>query len=207
MLARSRKARPANRGSRSACPRSRPDWLADHDRHHADGTTRERSSPAIRARVWAVNLGCLGSTCGRITPTIPSTPTSCASISIRRRASVFEQVREAAGEVKALLDEDGIAAHPKTTGNRGCTSTGASNPDGRPIDGAPVAAVAVARRARRRRPDLITDGVVEGGARRAGASSTSTRTPWHKTVFGAWSVRRRAGGQVSTPCSWRRLPA
>jgi DNA primase len=29
----------------------------------------------------------------------------------------------------------------------------------------------------------------------------------HKTIFGAWSVRARAGGQVSTPFAWDELGA
>ena len=29
----------------------------------------------------------------------------------------------------------------------------------------------------------------------------------HKTVFGAWCVRARAGAQVSTPFAWDELPA
>jgi DNA primase len=64
--------------------------------------------------------------------------------------------------------------------------------------------VAVARELERRRPDLITAAwwKEERGSR---IFVDYNQNAPHKTVFGAWSVRARVGGQVSTPLSWEAL--
>jgi DNA primase len=64
-----------------------------------------------------------------------------------------------------------------------------------------AAAVAVARELERRRPDVITAAwwKEQRGAR---IFVDYNQNAPHKTVFGAWAVRARAGGQVSTPLRW-----
>jgi DNA primase len=64
--------------------------------------------------------------------------------------------------------------------------------------------VALARELERRRPDLITAAwwKEERGTR---IFVDYNQNAPHKTVFGAWSVRARVGGQVSTPVSWDEL--
>jgi DNA primase len=64
-----------------------------------------------------------------------------------------------------------------------------------------AAAVAVARELERRHPDLITAAwwKEERGPR---VFVDFNQNAPHKTVFGAWSVRARPGGQVSTPVRW-----
>ena len=64
-------------------------------------------------------------------------------------------VQEAAHEVRALLDGDGVAAMPKTTGNRGIHVYVRLQPRWSSYD-VRAAAVAVARELERRRPDLVT---------------------------------------------------
>src|SRR5438874_1052915 len=68
-----------------------------------------------------------------------------------------------------------------------------------------AAAVALARELERRRPDLITAAwwKEERGTR---VFIDFNQNAPHKTVLGAWSVRPRAGGQVSTPFAWDELP-
>jgi DNA primase len=65
-----------------------------------------------------------------------------------------------------------------------------------------AAAVAVARELERRRPDDITAArwKEERGAR---IFIDFNQNAPHKTVFGAWAVRARASGQVSTPLGWQ----
>jgi DNA primase len=117
---------------------------------------------------------------------------------------VFEQVREAASELHTLLDEVGLESHPKTTGNRGLHVYVRLSPRWDSYD-VRAAAVAVARELERRRPELITAAwwKEERGTR---VFIDFNQNAPHKTVFGAWSVRPRAGGQVSTPFSWDELP-
>ena len=67
-----------------------------------------------------------------------------------------------------------------------------------------AAAVAVARELERRRPDLITAAWWKEERGQRVFIDYNQNAP-HKTVFGAWSVRARPGGQVSTPISWAEL--
>jgi DNA primase len=94
-------------------------------------------------------------------------------------------------------------AMPKTTGNRGIHLYVRLTPE---QDSYVVrsAAVALARELARRRPDLVTDAwwKEERGDR---VFIDFNQNAPHKTVFGAWSVRARAGGQVSTPFFWDEL--
>jgi DNA primase len=64
-----------------------------------------------------------------------------------------------------------------------------------------AAAVAVARELERRRPDILTAAwwKEERGAR---IFLDYNQNAPHKTVFAAWAVRPRVGGQVSTPLAW-----
>jgi DNA primase len=64
--------------------------------------------------------------------------------------------------------------------------------------------VALARALERRHPDLITARwwKEERGAR---VFVDYNQNAPHKTVFGAWCVRPRLGGQVSTPIGWDEL--
>ena len=127
--------------------------------------------------LWAANQGCLGFHPWPYRAARPgATSTSCASTSIRRPASTFEMVREAAAEVRTFLGEQGITAFPKTTGNRGLHLYVRVEP-GWDSFGVRQAAVSVARAMEARRPGA--DHRRRGGRRSAGrgCSSTSTRTP------------------------------
>src|SRR4029450_9560999 len=62
-------------------------------------------------------------------------------------------------------------------------------------------AVAVARELERRRPDLITAAWWKEERGKRIFIDYNQNAP-HKTVFGAWSVRDRGTGPVSTPISW-----
>ena len=64
-----------------------------------------------------------------------------------------------------------------------------------------AAAVAAARELERRRPDLITAAWWKEERGQRVFVDYNQNAP-HKTVFGAWSVRARPGGQVSTPLAW-----
>jgi DNA primase len=115
----------------------------------------------------------------------------------------FAEAAKAALELRTLLEELGIRAHPKTTASRGLHVYVRLLPrwDSYQVR---AAAVAVARELERRRPDLITAAwwKEERGAR---IFVDYNQNAPHKTVFGAWSVRARVGGQVSTPLSWDEL--
>ena len=187
-------------------PESAPDWLQTTIVSTPNGTTSRAIVMADIAHVvWAANLGCLGF---HPWPYRASAPEETDELRLDLDPSpgvTFEMVREAAGEVRAFIEELGIAAFPKTTGNRGLHLYVRVEP-GRDSIAVRQAAVSVAREMERRRPDLITGAwwKEERGAR---VFIDFNQNAPHKTVFGAWCVRARAGAQVFTPFAWDELAA
>src|SRR6476659_5576023 len=101
-------------------PESHPDWLQTTVVSTPNGTTSDALVAADLAHVLlAVNLGCIGF---HVWPYLAADPDHTDELRIDLDPSpgvVFEQLREAASELKTLLDEDSVVAGPKTTGNRG----------------------------------------------------------------------------------------
>jgi DNA primase len=152
-----------------------------------------------------VNLGCLGF---HVWPYHADDPDHADELRIDLDPSpgvTFDMVREAAAETKRLLDDVGLVGGPKTTGRNGIHIYVRLAPR---FDAFAVrsAAVALARELERRRPDLITAAwwKEERGTR---VFCDFNQNAPHKTVLGAWSVRPRVGGQVSTPFRWDELEA
>ena len=157
----------------------------------------------IAHAVWAVNLGCLGF---HVWPYHYDIPDAADELRIDldpMPGVTYDQVREAAVEVNRLFDELGIVAMPKTSGSRGIHIYARLTPDWTSY-AVRDAAVALARELERRRPDLVTAAwwKEERGTR---VFVDFNQNAPHKTVFGAWSVRPRVGGQVSTPVTWEQV--
>ena len=115
----------------------------------------------------------------------------------------FADAVVAAGELRTLLAEHGIAGHPKTTASRGVHVYVRLEPKWTSYQ-VRAAAVAVARELERRRPDILTAAWWKEERGQRIFVDYNQNAP-HKTVFGAWSARSRVGGQVSTPLSWDEL--
>jgi DNA ligase D len=185
-------------------PEGAPDWLETTVVSTPNGTTSNALVAADIAHVvWAVNLGCLGF---HPWPYLAVDPDHTDELRIDLDPTpgvVFDQVREAASEVKALFDELGIASYPKTTGSKGIHVFVRLEPRWDSYE-VRAAAVAAARELERRRPDLVTAAwwKEERGTR---VFVDFNQNAPHKTVFGAWSVRARVGAQVSTPFTWDEL--
>jgi DNA ligase D len=185
-------------------PESRPDWLETTIVSTPNGTTSRALVAGDLAHIlWAVNLGCLGF---HVWPSQAADPDHADELRIDLDPTpgvTFPMVQEAAHEVHRLLDEVGVAGKPKTTGNRGIHVYVRLQPQWTSID-VRAAAVAVARELERRRPELITAAwwKEERGSR---VFVDFNQNAPHKTVFGAWSVRARAGANVSTPFEWDQL--
>jgi DNA primase len=105
--------------------------------------------------------------------------------------------------VKALLDELGVVGAPKTTGGDGLHVYVRLLPQWTSIE-VRAAAVALARELERRHPDLLTAAWWKEERGRRVFVDFNQNSP-HKTVFGAWSVRARPGGQASAPFAWDEL--
>jgi DNA ligase D len=187
-------------------PANAPDWLQTTVVITPNGTTSNALVVADGAHIlWAVNLGCLGL---HLWPYRADDPDHADELRIDldpQPGTSFDQVRAAAGCVRALLDELGIAAYPKTTGNRGLHLYARLEPrwDSYQVR---AGAVALARELERRHPDLITANWWKEERGERIFVDFNQNAP-HKTVFGAWFARPRVGGQVSTPLSWDEVAA
>jgi DNA ligase D len=185
-------------------PENAPDWLQTTTVTTVNGTPSRALVIADLAHVvWAVNLGCLGF---HVWPYRAEDPEHCDELRLDldpQPGTDFTHVRGAATEVEALLDELGVLGYPKTTGNRGLHVYVRLAPrwDSYAVR---AAAVAVARELERRRPDLITAAWWKEERGERIFIDYNQNAP-HKTVFGAWAARARAGGQVSAPLRWEEV--
>jgi DNA ligase D len=182
-------------------PAGAPEWLETVEVATPNGTTSNALVIADAAHVvWAVNLGCIGF---HVWPYRVDAPEFADELRIDldpQPGMTFDDVREAAQRVRALLDELGIIANIKTSGNRGLHiySRLEARWDSTEVR---AAAVALARELERRHPDLITAKWWKEERGRRVFVDFNQNAP-HKTVFGVWSVRPRTDAQVSTPISW-----
>jgi DNA ligase D len=185
-------------------PKSAPPWLTTTEVSTPNGTTSDALVAADMAHViWGVNLGCLGFHVWPIRAARPEV-TDELRVDLDPSPGVgYPEVRRVAVLTRELLTELGIEAHLKTSGSRGLHIYVGLQPrwDGYEVR---AAAVALARELERRHPDLITAQwwKEERGAR---VFVDFNQNAPHKTVFGAWCVRPRVGGQVSTPIFWEEL--
>lgn len=182
-------------------PKGAPEWLQTLTVSTPNGTTSNAMVAADVAHVvWAANAGCLGF---HVWPSRASDPDHADELRIDldpQPGVGFDRVREAAGEVRAALDELGLRGFPKTTGRSGLHVYLRLLPRWDSYE-VRAAAVALARELARRRPDLITDAWWKEERGRRVFVDFNQNAP-HKTVFGAWSVRPRPGAQVSFPIGW-----
>ena len=185
-------------------PKNAPDWLTTTTVQTPNGTPSEALVAADVAHiVWAVNLGCIGL---HVWPYLAADPDNTDELRMDLDPSpgvTLAMVKEAAVELRALLEELGVSGYPKTTGRNGIHVYVRLLPE---QDSFAVrsAAVAVARELERRRPELITAAwwKEERGTR---VFVDFNQNAPHKTVIGAWTVRPRPGGQASTPFRWDEL--
>ena len=185
-------------------PKSAPDWLHTVEVSTPNGTTSDALVAHDLAHIlWAVNQGCLG---------FHVWPNHIDDLSIADELRIdldpspgitFDDLKHAAVLTRELFTELGIDSRIKTSGSRGLHIYVALEPkwDGYQVR---AAAVALARELERRHPDQITAQwwKEERGSR---VFIDFNQNAPHKTVFGAWCVRPKVGGQVSTPISWSDL--
>jgi DNA ligase D len=185
-------------------PDDAPDWLETTIVSTPNGTMSRALVAADVAHIaWAVNLGCLGF---HVWPNTADDPDHADELRIDldpQPGTDFDDARAAAHHVRDLFDELGITCWPKTTGNRGIHVYVRLQHEWSPIQ-VRAAAVAAARELARRHPETITDAWWKEERGERIFIDFNQNAP-HKTVFGAWSVRARPDGQVSTPFAWAEL--
>ena len=185
-------------------PTGTPDWVQTTTVETPNGTPSNALVLADMAHlVWAVNLGCLGF---HPWPYLAADPTSTDELRIDldpQPGVSFDEVRRGALAVRDLLGELGLTGFAKTTGNRGIHIY-VRIVSGYDSYAVRYAAVALARELERRHGDFMTAAWWKEERGQRVFIDFNQNAP-HKTVFGAWCVRSRPGGEVSTPLSWDEL--
>ena len=101
-------------------PKNIPGWLQTTTVETPNGTTSQALVAAdIDHVLWAVNLGCLGF---HVWPYLAGDPAHADELRLDLDPSPgvdFTHIRQAAHELRRLLEEAGVTGYPKTTGNRG----------------------------------------------------------------------------------------
>ena len=186
-------------------PDNAPDWLQTTTVETVNGTPSRALVAADAAHVaWAVNLACLGF---HVWPYLAADPAHTDELRLDldpQPGTGFAEARAAAWELKALLDELGIAGFPKTTGNRGLhvyVRLAAA------LGLLPGALGRGRRRARARAPPARHPHrrLVEGGARPAHLRRLQPERAAQDGLRRVVGARARKGAQVSTPLSWDEL--
>ncbi|MEM8923913.1 MAG: non-homologous end-joining DNA ligase [Actinomycetota bacterium] len=182
-------------------PKGAPEWLQTTVMSTPNGTISNAMVAADVAHLaWAAHMGCLGFHPWPLRASAPGFTDELRIDLDPSKGIDFDDIRRAAFAVRELLDELGLASYPKTTGSRGLHIFVPLEPrwDSYQVR---LGAVALARELERRRPDTLTAAwwKEERGSR---VFIDFNQNAPHKTVFGAWSVRPRVGGQVSTPLHW-----
>ncbi|HLM64666.1 MAG TPA: non-homologous end-joining DNA ligase [Acidimicrobiales bacterium] len=185
-------------------PKDAPNWLETTTVQTVNGTpSRAMVAADVAHLIWAVNIGCLGF---HVWPFRADDDAHADELRLDldpQPGVGFAEAIVAARELRTFLDELGIASYPKTTASRGVHVYVRLEPRWDAYD-VRRAAVAAARELERRRPDILTAAWWKEERGERIFVDYNQNAP-HKTVFGAWSVRARTGGQVSTPVSWDQL--
>ncbi len=187
-------------------PDSAPSWLTTTTVETINGTESRALVIADLAHVlWAVNMGVLGLHVWQYKYQTPQWADELRIDLDPSPGQTFDDIREAAGLVRLYLAELGLPSYVKTTGSKGI------HVYLRVVDGydsfqVRAASVTIARQLAERHPDVFTDQWWKE-LREGKVFVDFNQNAPHKNVFGAWGVRPRHGGQVSTPFEWDELAA
>ena len=187
-------------------PDSAPSWLTTTTVETINGTESRALVIADLAHVlWAVNMGVLGLHVWQYKYQTPQWADELRIDLDPSPGQKFDDIREAAGLVRLYLAELGLPSYVKTTGSKGI------HVYLRVVDGydsfqVRAASVTIARQLAERHPDVFTDQWWKE-LREGKVFVDFNQNAPHKNVFGAWGVRPRQGGQVSTPFEWNELAA
>ena len=186
-------------------PDNRPPWMETVLVAFPSGRSALEMCPVDVAHVaWAANSGCLD---------FHPWPSRRADVEAPDELRIdldpmpgtgYEDVREVALEVRALLDELGIASYPKTSGSKGLHVYVRIEPS-YTFTQVRHAALAIGREVERRRPDVATAKwwKEERGER---VFLDYNRMARDQTIASAYSVRARPTATVSAPLTWDEVP-
>lgn len=185
-------------------PATRPDWIDVAELRYASGTSAEevvvRDAAAL---AWVVNLGCVDLNPHPVLDTDLDHPDELR-IDLDPVPGVdWAQIVEVALLARAVLEEHGLRAWPKTSGSRGFHVYARIEPRWT-YPRVRLAAEAVAREVERRAPGLATSKWWKED--RQGVFVDFNQNAKDRTTASAYSVRPTPDARVSTPLTWDEVP-
>ncbi len=184
-------------------PADRPDWMRTVTLSFPSGRTAEEVVVDDAAGLaWIVNLGCMELHPHAVTADDLDHPNELR-IDLDPNPGVgWDDVRRVTAEAKAVLEEAGLQAWPKTSGSRGMHLIVRIAPRWGFTE-VRRAALAVARAVERRAPALATSKWWK--EERHGVFLDYNQNAKDRTTASAYSVRPLPDARVSTPLRWNEV--
>jgi DNA ligase D len=186
-------------------PKGAPDWVQTARITFPSGRTADEvcpTEPAVLA--WAANLGTFDFHPWPVRRADVDRPDELRIDLDPQPGTDFADAVRVALELRAVLDELGMTAFPKTSGGRGIHVLVRIRPEWDFID-VRHAVIALGREVERRLPDKATTAwwKEERGERVFLDYNQAARD---RTIASAWSVRGTPRATVSMPLTWEQLP-
>ena len=184
-------------------PDHRPDWLRTAVFHFPSGRSAEELVVDDAAGLaWIVNLGCVDLNPQPVRAEDLDHPDELRIDLDPVPGVAWPQIVAVAEVARAVLEEHGLTAWPKTSGSRGIHVLARLHPRW-PFTEVRRAALAVAREVERRAPDLATSKWWK--EERHGVFLDYNQNARDRTTASAYSVRPTADARVSMPLGWGAL--
>lgn len=181
-----------------------PRWVQTAEIKFPSGRTADELCPADLAHVaWAAQMGTVVFHPWPVRGGDVEHPDELRIDLDPQPGTDFADAVEAAGEVRALLDELGATGWPKTSGGRGVHVYLRIQPRWTFTE-VRRAVIAFAREVERRRPDLVTTAWWKE-QRGANVFIDYNQMARDRTIACAYSLRSTARATVSTPVTWDEL--
>jgi bifunctional non-homologous end joining protein LigD len=185
-------------------PDSAPPWLETATVTFPSGRSARELTPADAAHlVWAVNLGVIDFNPWPVRRADLDCPDELRVDLDPTPDASWDDVRQVAMCVKAVLEDHGLTGWPKTSGSRGIHVNVRVVPE-HGFTEVRRAALALAREVERRVPELATSKWWK--EERHGVFVDYNQNARDRTVASAWSVRPTPDARVSMPLTWYQVP-
>lgn len=185
-------------------PKYLPEWIPTARIRFPSGRTADEMCPdTVAALVWAANLGCLTFHPWPVRRPDTEHPDELRIDLDPQPGTDFADAVRAAHEMRAVLDEYGLTAWPKTSGGRGLHLFVPIRPAWPFVD-VRRAVIALGRELASRMPDQVTMNwwKEERGER---VFVDYNQTARDRTIASAYSVRANPRATVSAPLTWDEL--
>lgn len=186
-------------------PEKRPDWISTVELKFPSGRTASEIVVEDAAGLaWVANLGCIDLNPHPIRASDLEHPDELRVDLDPVPGVEWAQIMDVAMVAKAVLEDFGLAAWPKTSGSRGFHIYCRIEPRW-PFADVRRAAVALAREIERRAPDQATSKWWK--EERHGVFVDYNQNAKDRTIASAYSVRPLPDARVSTPLTWDEVPS